>query len=138
MVRLLIGVATASLVCFLIGPVAAQDVPSFAQPLGDASLSGTVVRFAPGNYDLGLLDDRGFIDRIVLHPGTIIMPVGIDLATGMRVSVIGRSGGAVFFANQIDRDDRRFQPAWYDRWVAPHTETAQNPPVPPIISTPFP
>jgi hypothetical protein len=137
MPRLFIGAMTASLACFLTGPAAAQEFPSYAQPLGDAGLSGTVVRFAPGSYDLGLLDDRGFVDRIVLHHGTIIVPIGIDLAPGMRVSVVGQIAGTSFVANEIDRDDRCGEPAWYNRWVAPHTATAQNPPAPPIVATPF-
>jgi hypothetical protein len=137
MLRVLIGATAASLACFLTGPAAAQEFPSYAQPLGDARLSGTVVRFQPGSYDLGLRDDRGFVDRIVLHQGTIIVPIGIDLVPGMRVSVVGHDAGGSFVANEIDRDDRLAQPAWYDRWVAPHTATAQNPPAPPIVSTPF-
>jgi hypothetical protein len=135
MFRLLIGVtAAASLACFLTGPLAAQDSPSYAQPLGNARLSGTVVRFEPGSYDLGLLDDRGFVDRIALHHGTIIEPVGIDLAPGMRVSVVGYDAGPSFVANEIARDDRPTRPAWYDRWVAPHAAGAQNPPAPPIVT----
>jgi hypothetical protein len=138
MLRLFIGATTASLACFLTGPAAAQEFPSYAQSLGGARLSGTVVRFAPGSYDLGLLDDRGFVDRIVLHRGTIIVPIGIDLVPGMRVSVVGHDAGTSFVANEIDRDDRRAQPAWYDRWVAPQAASAQNPPAPPIVTTPFP
>ena len=133
-----IGAMVASLACILTGPADAQEVPSYAQPLGDARLSGTVVRFAAGSYDLGLLDDRGFVDRILLHQGTIIVPIGIDLAPGMRISVVGRNAGASFVANEIDRDDRRAGPAWYDRWVAPNTATAQNPPAPPIVNPPVP
>jgi hypothetical protein len=138
---MLIGATAASLVCFLAGPAAAQQFPSYAQPLGDARLSGTVVQFQPGSFNLGLLDDRGFVDRIVLHNRTIIMPIGIDLATGMRVSIVGQNAGALFVANEIDRDDRvdrPAEPAWYGLWVAPHTATAQNPPAPPIVNTPFP
>jgi hypothetical protein len=132
MLRVIIGVTAASLACFLTGPAAAQDSPSYAQPLGNARLSGTVVRFEPGSYDLGLRDDRGFVDRIVLHQGTIIQPIGIDLAPGMRVAVVGYDAGTSFVANEIDRDDRRAPPAWYHRWVAPHAAAAQNPPAPPI------
>jgi hypothetical protein len=55
----------------------------------------------------------------------------------MRVSVVGQIAGTSFVANEIDRDDRRAEPAWYDRWVAPHMAKAQNPPAPPIVATPF-
>jgi hypothetical protein len=134
MLRLSIGAIIASLACLLTGPAASQEFPSYAQPLGDARLSGIVVRFAPGSYDLGLLDDRGFVDSVVLHHGTIIVPIGIDLAPGMRVSVVGHNAGTSFVANEIDRDDRRAEPAWYNRWVAPHRATAQNPPAPPIAA----
>jgi hypothetical protein len=137
MLRVFIGVTAtvtaASLACFITGPAAAQDSPSYAQPLGNTRLSGTVVRFEPGSYVLGLRDDRGFVDRIALHQGTIIEPVGIDLAPGMRVFIVGYDAGTSFIANEIDRDDRRAQPAWYNRWVAPHAAAAQNPPAPPIV-----
>ncbi len=139
MFRVLAGAAAASLACFLTGPAAAQQVPSYAQALGDARLSGTIVRFLPGSFDLGLLDDRGFVDHIVLHIGTIIVPVGSDLAPGMRVSVVGQNAGAAFIANEIDRAGRRAgPPAWYDRWVAPQAAPAQNPPAPPIVNPPVP
>jgi hypothetical protein len=140
MLRVLIGATAASLACFLTGPAAAQPFPTYAQPLGDTRLSGTVVQFQPGSFNLGLLDDRGFVDRIVLHIGTIILPIGIDLTTGMRVSIVGQNAGALFVANEIDRDDPLAEPppAWYGRWVAPHAATAQNPPAPPIVHTPFP
>ena len=137
MFRLSVGAMTASLACFLAGPAAAQEFPSYAQPLGNERLSGTVVRFAPGSYDIGLLDDRGFVDRIVLHRGTIIEPNGLDLALGMRVSIIGRAADTSFVANEIVRDDRRAVPDWYDRWVAPDRTAMQNPPAPPVVRAPF-
>jgi hypothetical protein len=86
----------------LVGPAAAlaQDFPSYAQP-EDAQIRGRIVAF-DGGYDLRVRDERGFIDVVELHPGTIIYPVGLTLAPGMIVSILGYNAGPYFDANEVD------------------------------------
>jgi hypothetical protein len=83
----------------------AQDVPSYAQqgppPPEDAQIRGRVVSF-DGAYALGVRDDKGYLDNVQLHEGTIINPTGLTLAPGMIVSILGYPQGPVFSANEID------------------------------------
>ena len=84
------------------GPAAAPvEVPSYARPSGDETLSGRIVSF-DGAYALQVRDDRGFTDNVRLRQGTIINPTGITLAPGMSVTVHGVNTGSTFAANQID------------------------------------
>jgi hypothetical protein len=94
----------------LAAPVAAlaQDAPSYAQPAdasnaggGDENVHGRVLAF-DGGYALEVRDDRGFIDNVQLHDGTIINPTGLTLAPGMVVSILGYNAGSFFAANEID------------------------------------
>ena len=81
----------------------AQDVPSYAQPIpaGEGQIRGRIASF-DGRYGLNVRDERGFIDNVQLHPGTIINPTGITLAPGMVVSILGYNAGTYFGANEID------------------------------------
>ena len=47
-------------------------------------------------------DERGFVDNVDLHPGTIINPTGLTLAPGMVVSILGYNSGSDFTANEVD------------------------------------
>jgi hypothetical protein len=89
----------------LLTPVAAvaQDMPSYAQPQGpqDEQIHGRVEAF-DGAYSLTVQDERGFVDNVQLHNGTIINPIGITLAPGMVVSILGYNAGPFFAANEID------------------------------------
>jgi hypothetical protein len=94
----------------LTAPVAAlaQDAPSYAQPAdssyangGDENVHGRVINF-DGGYNLEVRDDRGFVDIVQLHDGTIINPTGLTLAPGMVVSILGYNAGSFFAANEID------------------------------------
>jgi hypothetical protein len=88
-------------------PIAAfsQDLPSYAQAPqdapGDQQLRGRITNF-DGGYSLTVRDERGFIDNVSLHPGTIINPTGLTLAPGMVVSILGYNAGGDFAANEID------------------------------------
>jgi hypothetical protein len=86
----------------------AQDAPaappSYARPsYGSAEdvVRGQVVAF-DGNYSLRVRDDRGYIDNVSLHQGTIINPTGLRLTPGMTVTVRGVNRGGYLDANQID------------------------------------
>jgi len=82
-------------------PVPPAEVPSYARPSGDETITGRIVSF-DGAYALAVRDDRGFIDNVRLRQGTIINPTGITLATGMSVTIHGVNNGSTFAANQID------------------------------------
>jgi hypothetical protein len=73
--------------------------PSYGR--ADESVKGRVTSF-DGAYSLQVRDDRGFIDNVQLHPGTIIIPTGVRLAPGMAVTIYGVNHGPVFAANEID------------------------------------
>jgi hypothetical protein len=101
--------ATAALALALLALAAprsalAQPLPSYAQPpppQADEQIRGRVTAF-DGGYALSVRDDRGYLDNVRLHPGTIINPTGLTLAPGMVVSVLGHNQGNYFAANEID------------------------------------
>ena len=85
-------------------PVAASaQTPSYATQAvsTDQNIHGRVVNFDHA-YSLSVRDERGYIDNVQLHPGTIINPTGLTLAPGMVVSVLGYNAGNFFAANEID------------------------------------
>jgi hypothetical protein len=81
----------------LLAPAAAsaQAYPSYVN--GEQRLSGRVIEFKPWNLQL----DRG--PHIVLHPGTVIKPTGLNLANGMYVQVFGHiARDGAFAADEVD------------------------------------
>ena len=85
--------------------VAPQAAPSYAQaPVAanaEEDIHGRIVDF-DGAYTLSVRDERGFVDNIQLHQGTIINPTGLTLAPGMVVNVLGYNAGPYLEANEID------------------------------------
>jgi uncharacterized membrane protein YgcG len=82
----------------------AQDVPSYATPVTlstDETIHGRI-RSVDGAFSITVADDRGFIDTVSLHAGTIINPTGLTLSAGMSVTILGYNAGASFSANEID------------------------------------
>ncbi len=85
----------------------AAPPPSYALPAtppvhpGEESIKGRIASF-DGAYSLQVNDDRGFIDNVRMHQGTIINPTGLTLAPGMTVTIYGINNGSVFAAHQID------------------------------------
>jgi len=98
---------------FLAAPLAAsaQEVgqygppPSYtdAQPPGgdEANIHGRILQF-DGGYKLQVRDEKGYVDSVQLHQGTIINPTGLTLTPGMVVSIMGYNAGQVFAANEVD------------------------------------
>ncbi|MGH7729350.1 MAG: hypothetical protein ACREM2_11265 [Vulcanimicrobiaceae bacterium] len=89
----------------------AGAAPSYAQPsYGTAEdvIRGRIVAF-DGRYRMQVRDQRGFVDRVELHQGTIINPTGLTLQPGMAVTVRGVNRGSVLDANEIDTPYR----TWY-------------------------
>ena len=83
---------------------AAQDLPSYAQPVSvstDETIHGRIAS-VDGAFNISVNDDRGFVDRVALHQGTIINPTGLSLSPGMSVTIAGYADGPNFNANQID------------------------------------
>jgi opacity protein-like surface antigen len=87
----------------LAAPIAAQaDVlPSYAAVQNDQQIQGRIAAF-DGAYNLQVRDNRGFIDNVELHDGTVINPTGLTLAPGMIVNILGYNAGNAFDANEID------------------------------------
>jgi len=84
--------------------VSAQDVPSYARPAyasADETIHGRI-RTVDGAFNISVSDDRGFIDSVQLHQGTIINPTGLTLSPGMSVTILGTNAGSAFNANEID------------------------------------
>jgi len=83
-------------------PPPGGDVPSYAEaPPQDEQIRGRIVSF-DGAYSLQVRDERGFVDNVQLHQGTIINPTGLTLAPGMIVSILGYNSGSFFAANEVD------------------------------------
>lgn len=83
---------------------AAAELPSYARPVSpnsDDVISG-IIASIDDKYEITVRDDRGFVDDVRLHQGTIINPTGLTLQPGMRVTIFGYNAGAWFEANQID------------------------------------
>jgi hypothetical protein len=78
----------------------AETLPSYAAQNAPA-IHGRVTSVG-GKYDLYVRDDRGYLDHVVLHDGTVINPTGLQLAAGESVTIMGRTDGHVFRADEID------------------------------------
>jgi len=80
-------------------PAPSSSRPSYSSD--EDVVRGQIVSF-DGGYNLQVRDDRGFVDSVALHQGTIINPTGLRLSPGMSVTVRGVNRGHVLDANQID------------------------------------
>ena len=78
----------------------AQPMPSYAVRKVE-TIRGTISSFN-GAYTMYVRDNRGYIDDVTLHQGTIINPTGIRLQPGFPVTITGRPNGSTFLADQID------------------------------------
>jgi hypothetical protein len=78
-------------------------LPSYATSptSGDGQIRGRILSF-DGGYVATVTDEKGYVDNVRLHQGTIINPTGLTLAPGMTVSVLGYDDGSYFSANEID------------------------------------
>jgi hypothetical protein len=84
-----------------VAPAFAQPVPSYASGTSDETIRGTVAAIN-GPYNISVRDERGFVDNVNLHQGTIINPTGLSLAPGLPVTILGHNDGSAFSANEID------------------------------------
>ena len=81
-------------------PTSSAPLPPYAR-VGGETIKGTITSI-DGKYAISVRDDRGFIDNVTLHQGTIINPTGLRLAAGQSVTIAGAAAGPTFMANQID------------------------------------
>lgn len=99
--------ALAAIILLAPAGAGAQQIPSYAQPpapsygSGEENIHGRIVSF-DGRYALQVRDERGFLDNVQLHQGTIINPTGITLEAGMVVSILGYNAGSFLAANEVD------------------------------------
>jgi hypothetical protein len=87
-----------------VGPLAASaQTPTYANPptAGTDTIRGTIAS-VNGKYNISVRDERGFIDNVTLHDGTIINPRGLTLAPGQSVTIDGTANGPTLIANEID------------------------------------
>lgn len=82
-------------------PVPSQTLPSYAQPSSEQTIHGRINSIADA-FHITVLDDKGYLDNVQLHRGTIINPTGLTLAGGMSVTIMGYNAGDHFDANEID------------------------------------
>jgi hypothetical protein len=90
----------------------AQSAPSYARPgaaNGEETIRGRINQF-DGKYRMEVRDDRGFVDNVELHQGTVINPTGLSLQPGMAVTIMGYNRGHAFAANQIDTPYQSYGP----------------------------
>ena len=94
-------IVTAALATFSLPAAAQATLPTYATGSTDETIHGMIASIN-GAYDVSVRDDRGFVDNVTLHQGTIINPTGLTLAPGQKVTILGRANGQTFSANQID------------------------------------
>ena len=82
-------------------PLSAGPTPSYATATNDQQIHGHISAVT-GKYSLQVRDNRGYLDNVTLHQGTIINPTGLTLQPGMQVTISGTNQGAAFAANEID------------------------------------
>lgn len=82
-------------------PIPSQTLPSYAQPSTEQTIAGRIAAIN-STFNISVRDDKGYIDNVELHRGTIINPTGLTLAVGMRVTILGYNAGGFFEANEID------------------------------------
>jgi hypothetical protein len=85
-------------------PAAAQEAPTYSagSPTNDGEqIHGRILTF-DGAYSVQVRDEKGYVDNVQLHQGTIINPTGLTLAPGMVVSIMGYNAGSYFAANEVD------------------------------------
>ncbi|HEX8806734.1 MAG TPA: hypothetical protein VF741_07280, partial [Candidatus Aquilonibacter sp.] len=82
--------AAAASLALIVAPsigFAQQPLPSYATKGGE-TIKGRISSFN-GAYTMYVRDNRGFIDTVSLHQGTVINPTGIRLQPGFSVTIYG-------------------------------------------------
>jgi hypothetical protein len=96
--------SAAALTAFVLPATAqAQGIPSYAKgsASGDETIQGRIASVDSKDH-ITVHDERGFIDDVSLHNGTVINPTGLPLAAGQLVRIYGHAAGSTFAAVEID------------------------------------
>ena len=93
--------AAVSMAAMLAMPIAARAQAAPGYGSDDETVRGTISSIE-GKYTVYVRDQRGYVDTIHLHDGTIINPTGLELSPGQSVEIHGRTDGHAFDANEID------------------------------------
>jgi hypothetical protein len=88
-------------------PPAAAPPPMPTYASGEEHIRGRIASI-DGKYQITVRDQRGYIDRVSLHDGTVINPTGLQLAPGQMVTILGHNAGSTFQANEIDTPYGRY------------------------------
>ena len=95
-------ISSSLIVAALVLPVAAlADTQPYATSVATEKLGG-VIASIDGKFSLTVRDNRGSVDRVMLHRGTIINPTGSQLEPGTPVTIIGHANGGTYDADTID------------------------------------
>jgi len=89
----------------------ADPLPSYAASDETIQIQGFVSSIS--GRDVTLRDERGFLDHVVLHDGTVINPTGMEIASGQALTIHGHVDGNVFDASEIDADANSYASAPY-------------------------
>ena len=131
--------SSALILAALVLPIAAraETSNSAARPC-EETIHGTIDSI-DGKYDFTVRDGRAGLKGVTMHRGTIIEPIGLQLKSGMRVTICGHATEGTFDANEIDapveylemqtrtrRDDRTFAP-WTPLFVPNGTFQTNGP-----------
>ena len=111
-----VAVAGVSLPMAALAQGQGAEAPTYARPSyasDEETIKGRIT--SVNGYTVQIRDDRGFIDNVQLHQGTVINPTGLTLAPGMSVTVLGYNRGQAFAANEIDTPYMSYgaYPAYY-------------------------
>jgi hypothetical protein len=94
--------SSALIVAALLLPVTARaDTPNYAAASGEQTIQG-MIDSIDGKYGLMVRDERAGLNLVMMHRGTIIVPIGLQLKPGMQVTIAGHADGGTFDANEID------------------------------------
>jgi hypothetical protein len=99
------SILAASAFVAALASIASADPTS---PPRDQTLHG-VITAIQGRYELTVLDDRKDGESVTLHQGTIINPTGLQLRTGMQVTIAGHASRDTFAADKIDASREYFE-----------------------------
>lgn len=82
--------------------IATLPLGAFAQslPAGAETITGHVATINDADT-IGVNDDRGYVDNVLLLRDTAIYPQGSRLEPGMAITIVGVNRGSFFAANQI-------------------------------------
>jgi hypothetical protein len=83
-------------------PVLALIFSATQEALSREQIVRGVITSINGKYGLTVKDDHSDTDRVTMHLGTIINPIGLQLTPGMQVTITGHPDSGTFDVDKID------------------------------------